>query len=125
MGVADGNVSLALMMSRGRPHRPNETGRPTLDKITPHPPPPSEGLRQLCHMTTIAAMHRALVSCHLVDPDTLQVVASDGTVWLHHVERDDQGRPVPEQINAWLSQIWAPGEVPKESAEAGRLPARC
>jgi hypothetical protein len=114
MGAAYGDVSLALMMNLGRPHRPNETGRSTLDKITPRTPP-SEGLRQLCHLTTIAAMHRALVSCHLVDPDTLQVVASDGAVWLHHVERDDQGQPIPGQIDGWLNLLWAPGLGPEST----------
>ena len=53
-------------------------------------------------------MSRRLVCCGLVDPDTFRVEASDGTVWLHHVEHDEQGKPIPEQINRWLNLLWAP-----------------
>ncbi len=38
----------------------------------------------------------------------MKVTASDGTVWLHHVERDEQGNPIPGQINRWLNLLWAP-----------------
>lgn len=34
--------------------------------------------------------------------------ASDGTEWLHRIERDEQGSPLPEQIHRWLNLIWAP-----------------
>jgi hypothetical protein len=44
-------------------------------------------------------MHRTLVSCGLVSPGIMKVSASDGTVWLHRVERDEQGQPIPGQIN--------------------------
>lgn len=57
---------------------------------------------------TISAMHRRLVSCGLVDPDTMSIKASDGTTWLHRVERDEQGKPNPEPIDRWLNLIWAP-----------------
>jgi hypothetical protein len=53
-------------------------------------------------------MRRRLVSCGPVNPDTMKVTASDGTVWLHHVERDEQGNPIPGQINRWLNLLWAP-----------------
>jgi hypothetical protein len=53
-------------------------------------------------------MHRTLVSCGLVGPDTIAVKASDGTTWLHHVERDEHGQPIPEQIDRWLNLLWAP-----------------
>jgi hypothetical protein len=53
-------------------------------------------------------MHRRLVACRLVDPDTFRMEASDGTVWLHRVERDEQGSPVMEQIHRWMNLIWAP-----------------
>jgi hypothetical protein len=56
-------------------------------------------------------MHRTLVSCGLVSPDTMKVAASDGTVWLHHVERDEQGKPIPGQIDRWLNLLWAPPRV--------------
>jgi len=52
-------------------------------------------------------MRRRLISCGLVNPDTMKVTASDGTVWLHHVERDEQGNPIPGQINRWLNLLWA------------------
>jgi hypothetical protein len=38
----------------------------------------------------------------------MQITASDGTVWLHPVERDEQGNPLPEQIDSWLNLVWAP-----------------
>ena len=57
---------------------------------------------------TIPAMHRRLVSCGLVGGDTMQVTASDETVWHHRVERDEQGEPIPGQIDGWLNLIWAP-----------------
>jgi hypothetical protein len=60
---------------------------------------------------TIRAMHRTLVSCGLVGPDTMAVTASDGTVWLRHVERDEQGLPIPEQIDRWLNLLWAPTDM--------------
>jgi hypothetical protein len=53
-------------------------------------------------------MHRTLVSCGLAGGDTMQVTASDETVWHHHVERDEKGRPIPGQIGRWLNLIWAP-----------------
>jgi hypothetical protein len=53
-------------------------------------------------------MHRRLVACSLVEPYTMQITASDGEVWLLHVERDKQGKPIPEQIDRWLNLIWAP-----------------
>ena len=53
-------------------------------------------------------MHRRLVACRLVDRDTFRMEASDGTVWLHRVERDEQGSPLLEQIHGWLNLIWAP-----------------
>jgi hypothetical protein len=66
-------------------------------------------------------MHSRLVACGLIDRDTMQITASDGEVWLHHVERDEQGKPVPEQIDRWLSLIWAPPEMaaPKGHIERG------
>jgi hypothetical protein len=51
---------------------------------------------------------RRLVRCGLVDADTFRVEASDGEVWQHRVERDEQGRPIPGQIGRWLNLIWAP-----------------
>jgi hypothetical protein len=36
-------------------------------------------------------MHRSLVACRPIDPDTMQITPSDGEVWLHDVERDEQG----------------------------------
>ncbi len=53
-------------------------------------------------------MHRRLVSCGWVGGDTIQVSASDGTVWLHRVERYETGQPIPGQIGRWLNLIWAP-----------------
>ena len=38
----------------------------------------------------------------------MKVSASDGTVWQHRVERDEQGKPIPGQIGRWLNLIWAP-----------------
>ena len=57
----------------------------------------------------LAMQTRRLVSCGQIGADIMQVTASDGTVWLHRIERDEVGRPAPEQINAWLNLIWAPG----------------
>ncbi len=58
---------------------------------------------------TIRAMQsRRLVRCGLVDADTFRVEASDGEVWLHRVECDEQGHPIPGQINAWMNLLWAP-----------------
>jgi hypothetical protein len=58
---------------------------------------------------TIRAMQsRTLVRCGLVDADTFRVEASDGEVWLHRVERDEQGHPIPGQIDRWLNLLWAP-----------------
>jgi hypothetical protein len=51
---------------------------------------------------------RRLVRCGLVDTDTFRVEASDGGVWLHRVERDEQGDPIPVQINIWLNLLWTP-----------------
>jgi hypothetical protein len=59
-------------------------------------------------MQAMPAMHRRLVSCGLVDADNMQVTASDDTVWLHRVERDEQGTPIPGQIDGWLNLMWAP-----------------
>jgi hypothetical protein len=53
-------------------------------------------------------MHRRLVACRLVDPDTFRMEASDGSVWLHRVERDEQGIPLLEQVHRWLNLLWAP-----------------
>jgi hypothetical protein len=53
-------------------------------------------------------MQRTLVSCGLVSPGIMKVSASDGTVWHHRVERDEQGKPIPGQIDRWLNLIWAP-----------------
>ena len=41
----------------------------------------------------------------------MQVTASDETVWHHGVERDEQGKPIPGQINRWLNPLWAPPGV--------------
>jgi hypothetical protein len=54
---------------------------------------------------------RRLVRCGLVDTDTFRVEASDGEVWLHRVERDEQGHPILGQINAWMNLLWAPPGV--------------
>ena len=70
--------------------------------------PPKGGLRQSRHLVDDPAVNRSLVSCGLVDPDTFRVEASDGTVWLHHVERDEQSKPMPGQIDGWLNLICAP-----------------
>ena len=51
---------------------------------------------------------RRLVSCGLIDAGTMKVTASDGTDWLHRVERNEQGDPIPGQIGRWLNLIWAP-----------------
>jgi hypothetical protein len=59
----------------------------------------------------IVAMYRRLVSCRLADPDTFRLEASDGTVWLHRVERDEQGNPISEQLHRWLNLIWAPPAI--------------
>jgi hypothetical protein len=53
-------------------------------------------------------MDRRLVRFGLIDPDVFRVEASDGTVWLHHVERDEQGNLIRGQIDSWLNLIWAP-----------------
>ncbi len=53
-------------------------------------------------------MRRRLISCGLVNPDTMKVTASDGTVWLHHVERDEQGNPITGQIDRWLNLLRVP-----------------
>ncbi len=53
-------------------------------------------------------MQRTLVSCGLVSPGIMKVSASDGTVWHHRVERNEQGQPIPGQIGRWLNLIWAP-----------------
>jgi uncharacterized ferritin-like protein (DUF455 family) len=57
---------------------------------------------------TMAVVHRRLVRCGLVAADTFRVEAADDKVWLHHVERDEQGHPVPGQIDRWLNLLWAP-----------------
>jgi hypothetical protein len=44
----------------------------------------------------------------LVNPDPFRFEASDGTVWLHPVERNAQGQPVPKQIQAWRNLLWVP-----------------
>lgn len=54
---------------------------------------------------------RRLVRCGLLNPTTFRVEAGDGTVWVHPVERDSQGQPLPEQINRWLNLLWAPGNM--------------
>ena len=54
------------------------------------------------------AMHRRLVRFGMIDADIFRVEASDGTVWLHHVERDEQGNLIQGQIDGWLNLIWAP-----------------
>jgi hypothetical protein len=65
-------------------------------------------LRPIRHLADDHAVNRRLVCCGLVDPDTFRVEASDGTLWLHHVARDEQGKPIPGQIDRWLNLIWAP-----------------
>ena len=65
-------------------------------------------MRQSRHLVGDPAVNRSLVSCGLADPDTFRVEASDGTVWLHHVERDEQGNLIRGQIDSWLNLIWAP-----------------
>jgi hypothetical protein len=65
-------------------------------------------LRQSRHLVDDPAVNRSLVSCGLADPDTFRVEASDGTVWLHHVERDEQSKPMPGQIDGCLNLICAP-----------------
>ena len=55
-----------------------------------------------------AAMHSRLVRFGMIDADIFRVEASDGTVWLHHVERDEQGNLIRGQIDSWLNLIWAP-----------------
>jgi glucose/arabinose dehydrogenase len=65
-------------------------------------------LRLSRHLVDDPAMNRRLVACGLVGPDTFRMEASDGTVWLHRVERDELGSPLPEQIHRWLNLIWAP-----------------
>ncbi len=57
---------------------------------------------------TMPAMRRRLVSYGLVNRHTMRVTASDGTVWLHPVERDEQGNPIPGQIDRWLNLLWVP-----------------
>jgi len=54
---------------------------------------------------TISAMHRRLVACRLVDPDTFCMEASDGTVWLHRIGRDEKGSPRIERIDRWLNKV--------------------
>lgn len=50
----------------------------------------------------------------------MMVTASDGEVWLHRVERDELGQPVPEQIDRWLNLIWAPtGKGGPETKNSG------
>ncbi len=68
-------------------------------------------MRQSRHLADDHAVNRRLVCCGLVDPDTFRVEASDGTVWLHHVERDEQGKPIPEQIDGWPNLIWVPAVI--------------
>jgi hypothetical protein len=66
---------------------------------------------------------RRLVRCGLVDTDTFRVEASDGVVWLHRVERDEQGHPIPGQIDRWLNLLWAPpgmGAVLNDTAAPSR-----
>jgi hypothetical protein len=58
-------------------------------------------------------MNRRLVAYGLIDPFTMRVEASDGTVWLHRVERDEQGNPFPEQLHRWLNLIWVPPAMDK------------
>jgi hypothetical protein len=53
-------------------------------------------------------MDRRLVRFGLIDPDAFRAEVSDGTVWLHRVERDEQGHPIPGQINRWLNLISKP-----------------
>jgi hypothetical protein len=69
---------------------------------------PNGGLRQIGHLATIPVMDRRLVRFGLIDPDVFRVEASDGTVWLHHVERDERGNPIRGQIDRWLNLLWAP-----------------
>ena len=60
-------------------------------------------------------LNRRLVSCGLVDFNTMEVRASDGAGWLHHVERDEQGQPISGQIDGWLNLLWAPGLGPEST----------
>lgn len=92
-------------------------------------PPPLEGLPAKGTSQTVAAMQsRRLVSCGLVDRDTMKITASDGQVWLHRVERDEKGQPVPGQIDKWLNLILAPGSGPADycfsPCAAARPPTR-
>lgn len=97
------------MMSLGRPHRLVE-GEGGLGTMLPRTPPHQRDCPSGATWPTIRAMQsRRLVRCGLVDADTFRVEASDGEVWLHRVERDEQGHPIPGQINAWLKLLWAPG----------------
>jgi hypothetical protein len=47
----------------------------------------------------------------MIDADIFRVEASDGTVWLHHIERDEQGNLIRGQIDGWLNLIWAPSGI--------------
>jgi hypothetical protein len=53
-------------------------------------------------------MGMGLVVCGLNGPDTIPVTTSDREVWQHHVERDEYGKPTPEQVAAWQSPLSAP-----------------
>jgi hypothetical protein len=44
----------------------------------------------------------------MIDADIFRVEVSDGTVWLHHIERDEQGNLIRGQSDGWLNLIWAP-----------------
>jgi hypothetical protein len=91
MGAASGSVSLDRMMNLDLQETPPI-------RVIALPP---------LFTATISAMHRRLVACGLIAPDTMQITASDNKVWLHHVELDEPGKPIPDQIDRWLSLILA------------------
>jgi hypothetical protein len=68
---------------------------------------------------------RRLVRCGLVDANTFRVEASDGEVWLHRVERDEQGDPIPGQITRWLNLLWAPPGVNDVLNDTAATPSNC
>lgn len=50
---------------------------------------------------------RRLVRYGLVDADIFRIEASDRTVLLRHVERDEHAKPMRGQIDRWLNLLWA------------------
>lgn len=81
----------------------------TLNPVSPEfSPPHQRDCPPDAAWPTIPAINRRLVSCGLVNADNMQFTASDDTVWHHRVEREEQGMPIPRQIDGWLNLIWAP-----------------